>query len=103
MHPLIEQHRNRIAQLCRQFQIGRLDVFGSVLRDDFRNGSDIDVVAEFSAPPGGDSVRQYFDFKESLEELFGRPVDVIELDAMENTRLKRLIEKERVTVYAAQG
>lgn len=101
MHPLIEQNRGRIAQLCRQYQIGRLDVFGSVLRDDFGSGSDIDVVAEFSTPLEGDSVRQYFDFKQKLEDLLGRSVDVIELDAITSARLKRLIEKDRVTVYAA--
>ena len=90
-----------IAALCRQYGVRRLAVFGSVLRRDFDpDTSDVDVAVEFG-PPRGDSVaRQYFDFKADLEQLLRRPVDLVELRAMPNTRLKRIIERTQVPVYA---
>jgi hypothetical protein len=102
MHPLIEQHREQIADLCRRYGVRRLEVFGSVLRSDFDEmGSDVDVVAEFDPQSMGSGLRRYFDFKANMEALLNHPVDVIELGAMENTRLKRIIERTKVPVYAA--
>lgn len=77
-------------------------VFGSALRDDFDiDRSDVDVVVEFEPLPQDDGLRRYFDFKEQLEILLKRPVDLVELSAMENTRLKRIIERTKVPLYAA--
>jgi predicted nucleotidyltransferase len=102
MHPLIETHREQIAALCRKYGVRRLEVFGSILRDDFdADSSDVDVVVEFAPRPAGGGFRQYFDLKSKLENLFGRPVDLVELHAMESMRLKRLIERSMVPVYAA--
>ena len=101
VHPLIDAQHREIAALCRQYGVRRLAVFGSVLRRDFDpDTSDVDVAVEFG-PPRGDSVaRQYFDFKADLEQLLRRPVDLVELRAMPNTRLKRIIERTQVPVYA---
>ena len=102
MHPLIETSREQIAALCRLHGVKRLEVFGSALRQDFDvQSSDVDVVVEFEALPLNDGLRRYFDFKAQLERLLKRPVDVVELGAMENTRLKRIIERTKVPVYAA--
>lgn len=101
MHPLIEQNREALADLCRQYGVRTLDVFGSVLRNDFSDESDVDVVVRFDPPVRTDRVHQYFDFKARLSELLGREVDVLELDAMQDSRLKRIIDKSRVNVYAA--
>jgi predicted nucleotidyltransferase len=102
MHPLIESSRAEIAALCRLYGVRRLELFGSVLRPDFdAENSDVDVVVDFGTLPQSDSLRQYFDFKVKLEDLLHRPVDLVELGAMENTRLKRIIERTKVPVYAA--
>lgn len=102
MHPLIESSRDQIAALCQLHRVTRLEVFGSALRDDFDiHHSDVDVVVEFEPLPHSDGLRRYFDFKTQLECIVKRPVDLVELDAMENTRLKRIIERTKVPVYAA--
>ena len=45
---LIETHRQKIAELCRHYQVKRLDVFGSAAREDYQQGiSDIDLLVEF--------------------------------------------------------
>ena len=103
MHPLIENSRPQIAALCRKYGVGRLDVFGSLLRDDFdvQGRSDVDVVVEFDPDFPGSPVRRYFDLKREMESLFGRTVDVVEINALPESRLKRIIERSKVPVYAA--
>lgn len=102
MHPLIEHNRRQIETLCQRYGVRRLEVFGSVLRDDFDAArSDVDIAVEFEPAVPGQRLRQYFGFKDELERLLARPVDLLELTAMENTRLKRLIEHTKVPVYAA--
>jgi predicted nucleotidyltransferase len=81
--------------------VRRLAVFGSILREDFNaTSSDIDLVVDFRSDAGASAAHQYFDFKAALEQLFGRRVDLVELDAMRDSRLKRIIERSQVEVYA---
>ncbi|MEK6805401.1 MAG: nucleotidyltransferase domain-containing protein [Pseudomonadota bacterium] len=100
MHPLIEQNRETIATLCRQYGVRQLAVFGSILRGDFDpERSDVDLVAEFGPPESGDLVGQYFDLKERLEQVLRRKVDLVELSAVRNNRMRQHIEATRVPVY----
>jgi len=102
MHPLTDAHCQEIAELAHRHGVHRLEVFGSILRDDFdESSSDVDIVVEFEPRTGGGGFRQYFDFKAKLEALLGRRVDLVELGAMENTRLKRIIERSKMPIYAA--
>ena len=79
----------------------RLAVFGSALRPDFDPArSDLDIVVEFGSPHGESAARQYFDFKAALERLFARPVDLVELSVVPESRLKRIIERTQVPLYA---
>jgi hypothetical protein len=101
MHTLLTHRRDQIAALCRLYGVRRLDVFGSALRDDFdATTSDVDLVVEFDQDAIGRGLRTYFGLKADLEALLARPVDLVELAAMENTRLKRLIERSKVPFYA---
>ncbi|MGO9632534.1 MAG: nucleotidyltransferase domain-containing protein [Steroidobacteraceae bacterium] len=96
--------REPIKLLCERHGVRELSLFGSVLRSDFDHvSSDVDAAVSFGPPPGESMARQYFDFKQDLERLFGRRVDLIELDAMPDTRLKRIIERTKMRVYAATG
>jgi predicted nucleotidyltransferase len=100
MHPLLASHSASIATLCRRYGVRRLDVFGSATRDDFDEAaSDVDLVVEFGPEPASRTLEQYLGLKGDLEALLGRPVDLVELDAMPGTRLKRLIDHVRRTVY----
>ncbi|MGH8226516.1 MAG: nucleotidyltransferase family protein [Steroidobacteraceae bacterium] len=93
--------RDQIVRLCRRFGVRRLALFGSILRPDFDPArSDVDLAVEFGPPIGRSPARQYFDFKAALEALFGRPVDLVELSAMPDSRLRRIIERTQVPVYA---
>jgi uncharacterized protein len=101
MNPLIEQNRESIARLCRRHGVRKLEIFGSVLRTDFDPAhSDVDVLVEFS-PDAANSFSNFLELKNSLEGLFGRPVDVMELHAVRNKRLRYYIEKNKTPIYAA--
>lgn len=101
MHALIETHRAAIGDLCRRHGVRRLEVFGSILRDDFDvQRSDVDVLVEF-APGSPASFGEFLDLKEALEALLGRPVDLIEAHSVRNRRLKQHIDRSKAPVYAA--
>ena len=65
-----------IADFCQRHHIRRLSLFGSVLRDDFRPDSDVDVLVEFEpgATPG---LFKYAGMEMELSEHFGRKVDLL--------------------------
>jgi predicted nucleotidyltransferase len=99
---LILARGREIAALCRRYGVRQLALFGSILRPDFDSiSSDVDVVVEFGPPRETSVARQYFDFKRDLELLLDRPVDLVELGAMEDGRLRRIIERTKVPIYAA--
>jgi predicted nucleotidyltransferase len=62
---------DQIADFCRRWKISEFALFGSVLREDFRPESDIDVLVSF-APDAAWRFYDLMDMKEELEALFGR-------------------------------
>jgi hypothetical protein len=98
---IIEQHRDDVAALCRRAGARRLDVFGSAARDDFDPAtSDIDFLVDFDDLPPPSYAQAYFTLKESLERLFGRPVDLVTSSSVENPYFRERIDAERKPVYA---
>ena len=100
MHPLIDDNRQVIAALCRRHGVRRLEAFGSILRSDFNADSDVDVLVEFE-PAAAGSFQNFLSLKESLEALLGRSVDLVELHAVRNHRLRHYIENSRSPIYDA--
>ncbi len=96
----IEKFEPEIAELCRRLKISRLDTFGSATSEDFRAESDVDVLVRFEQDGGG-LFNRYFDLKEGLEAIFGRPVDVVMEDSLKNPYFKASVERSRQTLYAA--
>lgn len=70
----IDIPRDKIAEFCRQNQIRRLALFGSVLRDDFTPRSDVDILVEFE--PGTRVGLRFFTLEEELSKLPSRKVDL---------------------------
>ncbi|MEW6382047.1 MAG: nucleotidyltransferase family protein [bacterium] len=74
--PKIAVSRKKIADFCQRNHIRRLSLFGSVLREDFRPDSDVDVLVEFE-PGHVPGFFRLFDMEEELSPLFsGRKVDI---------------------------
>jgi uncharacterized protein len=99
----IALHREELRELCRRFQVRRLDVFGSAARGDFDPGrSDVDFLVEFAVRD--DDFARFLDFKQALEALLGRRVDLVDRRAIEaspNYIRKRHILAGAEPVYAA--
>lgn len=72
--PRIALPREPIGDFCRRHQIRKLALFGSVLREDFRPDSDVDVLVEFE--PGHTPGLAFFAMQEELSTLLGRRVDL---------------------------
>ncbi len=92
--------RDRIAEFCRKWQIREFSLFGSVLRDDFRPDSDVDVLVEF-APDHPWSLFEILDLEEELRGIFGRDVDVVMKGGLRNPFRRKEILSTRRVVYAA--
>jgi hypothetical protein len=99
----IAEKRDALAELCRRFGVERLEVFGSAARStDFdRDRSDADFLVTFT-PSARNDLAAFADLKEALERLLGRPVDLVEREAIEASRnfiRRRAILTEAETVY----
>jgi uncharacterized protein len=99
----IAQKREALAELCRRYGVERLEAFGSAARGtDFdRDHSDADFLVTFT-PSTRNDLAAFTDFKEALERLLGRPVDLVERETIEASRnfiRRRAILNEAETVY----
>lgn len=102
MDAFIERLRvPQLAGLCRKYSVLSLSVFGSALREDFPEASDIDFVVEFGSTEAFSASKQFFGFARELEELYGRAVDLIERKGIKNPYFKESVEEQEVSVYAA--
>jgi predicted nucleotidyltransferase len=95
----IELHRLNLENACREFSLRRLDLVGSAARADFQSDSDLDFLVTFEGDSG--LFHRYFGLKERLEDIFQRPVDLIEERAVRNPYVRRTLQKDRVKVYEA--
>ena len=73
---VVAARHSELSKLCREFHILRLELFGSALSS-------------------------AFGFKEALERLFGRPVDLVVASAIRNPYFRRGIEQSKALLYAA--
>ena len=99
----IDIPKEKIEAFCRKWKITEFSLFGSVLRDDFRPDSDVDVLVTF----GPDAHWRYYhflDMQDELRDVFGREVDVVEkrlVESSENYIRRKHILNNLETVYVA--
>ena len=101
MHAAIADKREELAELCRQYDVARLEVFGSAARGtDFDpEKSDADFLIEFDPDSRLRPFHRYFDLIDALRNTLGRPVDLVEFHAVRNPYLRAAINKSRELVY----
>ncbi|MCS7069237.1 MAG: nucleotidyltransferase family protein [Meiothermus sp.] len=105
MEFLSEQKRAALAELCREYGVVRLEVFGSAARGhDFGPDSDVDLLVRFAAGVNlGPWLSRYFELKERLEALLGRRVDLITDGGQLKPRFLEAIRNDRVLLYGEQN
>ena len=102
-HIQITVPQDSVALFCRKWSIAELALFGSVLRDDFRPDSDVDVLVTF-APDTHWGFEQMLDMKAELGVLLGRPIDLVEkqlIDESPNYLRRKHILTHMETIYVA--
>jgi hypothetical protein len=99
VHDRVEIDEVKLAEICRRYHVRELALFGSVLREDFRDDSDIDILVEYepNAPVG---LYEHFDLGEELARLLGRNVDLISKRGL-NPLIRDDVLASSQPVYAA--
>jgi predicted nucleotidyltransferase len=96
---IIDQNIDLVKDLCTKHKVSRLFVFGSVLTKKFKKNSDIDLLVDFQDVGLYEYADNYFDLKESLENLFNHNVDLLEDKAIKNPYLRQSIDNSKRLIY----
>ena len=92
-------YKDQINELCVSHKVKSLYAFGSVLTSDFDTNSDIDLIVDFKDVDVNDYVDNYFDLKFSLQDIFNRPIDLLEEQAIKNPYFKQVVNQTKELVY----
>jgi len=103
MISLIENNYEALKNMCVQYRVRRLELFGSALTGNNFDPekSDLDFLVEFLPLTTGEYADTYFGLLEAIEELFNRDVDLVMTGAIKNPYLLESINKNRKVLYAA--
>lgn len=102
MSPTIDQHRAELSELCRRYRVRSLSLFGSATRDDFDPArSDYDFLVDFADLQQGQYADAYFGLLQALEQLLGRPVDLVVGSAIKNPYFRQSVDQTKALLYAA--
>ena len=92
---------DKIKEICKNYRVNAVYVFGSVLTENFSDQSDIDLVVDFERKDFHGSFDQFMNFKADMEDLFQRRVDLISRKTIRNKILKSEIDSSKVQIYAS--
>jgi predicted nucleotidyltransferase len=90
----------KIEEFCRKWKIKKFSLFGSVLRDDFKADSDVDVLVTFDDIAGW-SLEARLNMKDELQEIFGREVGLVNKKGLTNPFRRHSIPTTEKVLYAA--
>ena len=100
MIPLITNHSDQLAEICRRHHVKRLEVFGSAAVGDFNpEKSDIDFLVDYQLLPPAQHADAYFGLLNDLQSLFGRSIDLVEDKAIENPYFRASVDETRQPIY----
>ena len=103
IHPAVAQHLDEIIEICQEFGVARLELFGSALSEDFDPArSDVDFLIElpegFDHGPWG---ARFEELRARISSVVGRDVDLIQLRNIENPYVLHAVQHSRTLLYAA--
>jgi predicted nucleotidyltransferase len=102
MIALIEQNRSQIIALCEKHNVSALHLFGSALRSDFNELSDIDFAVQFKETLTPIEYGEaYFGLLNDLKELLERNIDLVSYRVVKNPIFRSELDRTKQTLYAA--
>ena len=100
---IVEKNIDLLVELCKNHNVGELYIFGSILTEKFSDISDIDFLVQFEKIDILEYFDNYMDFKEKLEILLGRPVDLLENQAIRNPVFRKVVDRDKKLVYEREN
>ena len=97
--PHIHIPKEKVAEFSRKWKVTEFSLFGSVLRDDFRPDSDVDVMVVFDESADW-SLWDIVTMRDELKEVFGREVDLVEKRALRNPFRRHHILRTHEVIHA---
>ncbi|MDR7372622.1 nucleotidyltransferase domain-containing protein [Flavobacterium aquidurense] len=96
---IVDKNIESLRNLCTMYNVEKMYLFGSALNANFNKESDIDFLVKFKRIELSEYFDNYIDFKEKLENLFGREVDLVEEQTLRNPILINSINKSKELIY----
>ena len=90
-----------IIKACGEFSVRTLYLFGSFARGTAKQQSDVDLIVEFERDGIAGAFDQFMGFKERMESICGRPVDLVTRKRFRNPYFEQAVESEKKLIYAA--
>ena len=91
----------QLQELCKRYNVKELYLFGSATTDNFSEDSDLDFIVKFDRRSFEGAFDQFIDFKQELEQIYGRPVDLYHLKKFRNSIFQQEVERSKELLYAA--
>jgi len=101
METKVDLKKEQLQQICKKYHVKELYLFGSATTDDFSEESDLDFIVKFDRQGFEGAFDQFIDFKQELEHIYGRPVDLYHLKKFRNTIFQKEVERSKELLYAA--
>lgn len=96
---IVDRNMEDLKKLCAMYNVEKMYLFGSALNSNFNKKSDIDLLVKFKSIELSRYFDNYMDFKNNLEKLFGREVDLVEEQTLRNPILINSINKSKELIY----
>jgi predicted nucleotidyltransferase len=96
---ILENHIATLNRLCEKHNVDKMYLFGSALKENFSEKSDIDFLVRFQPIELADYFENYMSFKEDLRMLLGREIDLVEEQTLKNPVLIKFINQSKELVY----
>lgn len=90
-----------LQQLCREFNVKELYLFGSAVSGNFSSDSDLDFIVNFDRTDYAGAFDQFMDFKQRLEQMYGRQVDLYHQKKFRNPVFQQEVDHSKELVYVA--
>jgi len=94
----LDEIRKTIVPACREFDVSRLDAFGSTARGCVTGSSDVDLLVEFK-DPSRSPAKRFFGLLHRLEDTLGCKVDLLTANGLRNPYFKRRVMQGKVPIY----
>lgn len=88
-----------LKNICYLHNVEKIYLFGSAVTSNFTATSDVDFLVKFKTMELSEYFQNYLNLKEKLEKLFGRNVDLLEVQTLKNPILKSAVNKSKKLIY----